>query len=190
MRAIAVSIMLLLLSGSSHAQEDVAFNSVLRDELLSMQQEDQIARTQPQDGQAPGAIAELDAKHTIRLREIILTHGWPTISLVGKDGAAAAFLIAQHADMDTTFQREVLSMMEPLVLKGEAEASYYAYLWDRTHTPQRFGTQGHCTGALQWEPREIQDPGNVDARRADVGLPTMKEYIGKISQFCRRDENS
>jgi hypothetical protein len=38
------------------------------------------------------------ARNLARLKEIVEQHGWPTISLVGVDGAAAAFLLAQHAD--------------------------------------------------------------------------------------------
>ena len=188
MRSILAVIVLVLLGGCQHAIGEISFNQELRDELLAMQEVDQKARTQAPTSQENGDIAAVDQAHTARLKEIVQLYGWPTNSLVGKDGANAAWLLAQHADLDPSFQREVLRMMGPLVASGEAEASKYAYLWDRTNSPQRFGTQGRCVGKSQWEPREIDDPDRVDIRRAEVGLPPMSEYTEKVSQFCTRNE--
>ena len=42
-----------------------------------------------------------DAINVTRLREIISKYGWPGRSMVGRDGATAAFLILQHADHET-----------------------------------------------------------------------------------------
>ena len=188
MRSIFAILLFILLIGCRHTIGGTSFNQELRDELLAMQAVDQRARTRAPDSPENGDIATVDKRHTARLKEIVHQYGWPTNSLVGKDGANAAFLLAQHADMDLPFQRDVLRMMEPLVASGEAEASNYAYLWDRTHSPQRFGTQGRCVGKSQWEPREMEDPVGVDMRRAEVGLPPMSEYIKLVSQFCVRDE--
>ena len=179
---------LALLAGCQHTTGPVSLNQSLREELLAMQAADQRARNQAPDAAEAGAIGNIDKLHTARLKEIVQLYGWPTNSLVGVDGANAAFLLAQHADMDPSFQREVLRMMEPLVASGEAQASNHAYLWDRTNTPQKFGTQGRCVGKSQWEPREIESPGEVDMRREKIGLPPMSEYIKVVSQFCTRVE--
>ncbi|KAK0351541.1 hypothetical protein LTR94_024562, partial [Friedmanniomyces endolithicus] len=69
----------------------------------------------------------------------------------------AAWLMAQHADRDPQFQ----AMMEPLVKSGEVSLANYAYLFDRiavgADRPQRYGTQGRCTGPELWEPNTLEN---------------------------------
>lgn len=126
------------------------------------------------------ALAELDEKHTARLKAIIDQHGWPGLTLVGKDGANAAWLLVQHADHDRAFQKKCLPLIEQALKKGEAEKSHLAYLTDRVLVgegkKQRYGTQ------LKQEkddmvPQPIEDEANVDQRRAEIGLPPLAEYV-------------
>lgn len=56
-----------------------------------------------------------------RLGEIVAEHGWPTRSLVGDDGATAAWAIAQHSDLDPQFQRQMLELMWAAAAVGEAD---------------------------------------------------------------------
>jgi hypothetical protein len=118
----------------------------------------------------------VDDAHRRRLDAIIDQHGWPGKTLVGADGANAAWLIAQHADLDRAFQKKCLEKMEAMP-RGEVEPRYLAYLTDRIlvgeHKPQRFGTQldGH------FKPQPIEDEANVDKRRADRGLNPLAEYL-------------
>jgi hypothetical protein len=93
---------------------------------------------------------------------------------------ATASAQVQHADNDREFQKSALAMMEPLLKAGEASATNAAYLYDRTHIPQRYGTQGHCIAKGVWAPQDIEDPEHVDQRRAAVGLPPMTEYIASM----------
>jgi hypothetical protein len=179
------SIAILSLLAIQPAVAQSPTNPDLRKELLQMRDADQAVRES--DLQTPGEIRALDAadaKHTARLKGIISAHGWPSVSLVGEDGADAAWLLAQHADADPDFQRRVLGLIEPLVATGEVKASNYAYLWDRTHEPQKYGTQGRCVAEGRWEPREIETPETVDTRRAEVGLPPMKDYKKLVSGHC------
>jgi len=48
-------------------------------------------------------LRELHEENTRALAEIIDKVGWPMISRVGRNGAEAAWLIAQHAVLDTEF---------------------------------------------------------------------------------------
>src|SRR4051794_10939213 len=50
------------------------------------------------------ALRRVDRDNTKRLGEIVAEHGWPTTTLVGKDGANAAWLLVQHADTEPAFQ--------------------------------------------------------------------------------------
>lgn len=180
------SLVYFALATGQQGAEKVPLEPSLREELLAMRAADQAARTS--SSVTAEAAMMVDRRNTTRLKEIVDRHGWPTYSLVGRDGADAAFLLAQHADMDPEFQKRALSLMEPLIASGEATASNYAYLWDRTHAPQRFGTQGRCVGNSEWAPREIEHPEEVEVRRASVGLPSMREYIAVVSQFCTRSD--
>jgi hypothetical protein len=45
--------------------------------------------------------------------------------------------------------------------------------------PQRYGDQFTQRGNA-WEPHELEDPGVVDQRRAEMGLGTLDEYAETI----------
>lgn len=124
-------------------------------------------------------IEQIDAENTKWLKTVLDQHGWPTKSLAGKDGAHAVWLLVQHADRDTKFQRHCLDLMSKLP-KGEIPPQDVAYLTDRVLLAegkmQLYGTQfAPKDGKLQ--PKPIEDEPNVDARRAAVGLPPMAEYV-------------
>jgi hypothetical protein len=128
----------------------------------------------------------LSVRHTRRMKQIVQRRGWPTHSSVGEEAAAAAWLLVQHADHDRAFQRRVLALMEPLLAVGEVKVSHYAYLWDRTHDPQRYGTQGECVARGVWQPRTIEAPSEVDTRRRAAGIfpPALADYVQMMSALC------
>ena len=168
---LAFGLTVAMTPGIANTQADVSMPE-LRLQLLRMQEEDQKARTEPV-GEDLDAV---DARHLQVLKDIIARHGWPTFSMVGHDGAFAAWLIAQHADADPDFQLRVLAMIEALVKTGEAAPQAAAYLYDRTHRPQRYGTQGSCDADGRWQAREIEDPAHLNERRHSVGLGPFEEY--------------
>jgi len=103
--------------------------------------------------------------------------GWPGRTLVGEDGAHAAWLLAQHAAPQR--QQEFLELLRAAVEAGEASVTDQAYLEDRVRVhegqAQRYGTQFiHDEQALR--PQPIEDPENLDQRRAEVGLGPFAEY--------------
>jgi tetratricopeptide (TPR) repeat protein len=152
----------------------------LRRELLAMVAEDQAARMQMiahrDDRAMMDAVAAIDRRTTARMQAIIAASGWPGRAQVGDDGAHAAWLLVQHADLDRPFQKQCLTLMEPLAATGEVSAVDVAYLHDRVAVaegrPQRYGTQF----GDDREPKPIEDPDQVDARRAAIGMPSMAEY--------------
>lgn len=158
-------------------------HAALRDELLKMAASDQEVRQRANKGDF-SRWAAVDAANQARLKQIVAQSGWPTIAMVGQDGANAAWLLAQHADRDPAFQRQVLALMEPLVQEGQASGKHFAYLYDRTHYPQRFGTQGSCVSRSEWQPFEIEDLTGVDERRRAVGLPPLSEYAKLFKEGC------
>jgi hypothetical protein len=143
------------------------------------------------DAEQQGKLQELtarvqkaDKENTSWLRDVVKAHGWPTISLVGDDGAKAAWLLVQHADADTKFQRRCLDLMGKLP-ENEVSQSNIAYLTDRVRLAegkkQVYGTQFMQEDG-KWKPRPLEDEANVDRRRAEVGLPPLAEYIRLIQQ--------
>ncbi|WP_419995068.1 DUF6624 domain-containing protein [Streptomyces boninensis] len=126
------------------------------------------------------AMRTVDSANTAALERIITAHGWPGRSLVGEQGAHAAWCLAQHADADPAFQRRALDLLAGAVQCGEAPRRHWAYLADRCrvadHRPQLYGTQYAADGS----PHPIADPANLDARRAEVGLGPHAEYDAQM----------
>lgn len=133
-------------------------------------------------------LCEIDSSNTAWLKADVATNGWYLVSTAGEGASGSAWLMAQHADRDRPFQRDVLAMLEPLIATGETSASNYAYLYDRVavgeHRPQRYGTQGHCIAANRWAPDELEDPAAVETLRAQVDIGTLVEYQAHMHQYC------
>lgn len=165
-------------------------NRALRNELLWRRAQDQAVRDKLAGPGAPeqaliAEAARIDAGNTAWLKQVIATHGWPGKSLVSKDGAKVAWLLAQHADHDRAFQKQALTLLEAAVASGEAEAADLAYLTDRVLVaegkPQRYGTQFHMVDG-KLVPQPIEDEANVDLLRAFAGLPSLAEYKKAMQQ--------
>jgi hypothetical protein len=153
----------------------------LRAELLRRAEPDQAARLAGD----PAAWERVDAENLPWLRQVIAEAGWPGRSAVGDDGAAAAWLLVQHADGDPAFQRRCLSLLTAAAEDGQATMAQVAYLTDRVlmaeQQPQEFGTQ--CVGrAGRWEPWPVRDPDRVDERRAAMSLGPLADYLALIRQ--------
>ncbi len=125
----------------------------------------------------------IDHDNTTWLKTLIKERGWPGYKLVYKDGAQAAWLLAQHADLDPEFQAQVLQLLEKAVLEKDASPSHLAYLVDRVRTgrdeKQLYGTQ-FIKKDNQWVPAPIEDEAHVDERRKRIGLGTLAEYAEQI----------
>src|SRR5688572_22069872 len=111
----------------------------LRRELLELiAADDELASRLASDGALfDGYNPEMEALHrrnAARLRAIIAEHGWPGRSLVGSDGASAAWRIAQHAIGEPDFMRSCAALLRDAVAAGEADAAHLAMLEDRIRT--------------------------------------------------------
>lgn len=110
---------------------------------------------------------------------VIDERGWPTSTMVGEDGAEAAWLIVQHAIGLPDFQRRCLKLLTQAAATGEIPAWQPAFLLDRIciyeGKPQVYGTGFDWDEDGLMSPRPIADPSAVDERRAAVGLPPLAE---------------
>ncbi len=118
------------------------------------------------------------------LRQVLAAHGWPGVSMVGERGSKCASLIAQLAEDDVELQRLCLVALERAVADGDASARDLAYLTDRLRAsqgqPQIYGTKFLADENGHLEPYPIDDPDNVDLRRAAVGLTSLAQYANDL----------
>lgn len=131
---------------------------------------------------------EMEAVHlrnATLLEEVLDAIGWPGRARLGDDGAAAAFIVLQHAISRPDLQRRGLAMMLEAIPRGEASMMDAAYLSDRIAVfegrPQLYGTQFDWFGG-ELAPAPIAEPDEVDARRAAVGLPPLAEVAASLRQ--------
>lgn len=156
-------------------------------ELKAMAETDQDMRKRnPQDDKMWDE--EVDKRNTARMREIVATVGWPTISKYGERAAHAAWLLVQHADQDPEFQEKVLALMRDLP-DGEVSKQDIAFLEDRvrvnTGRPTLYGTQFYNDQQGIFGPQPIEDRDTLDERRAAVGLGNFAEYEKEIREVDR-----
>jgi hypothetical protein len=164
-------------------------NILLRDELLEMQRADLELRGQlAAEGTLSGGYNELMAalhrQHNARLREILSEHGWPGHTLVGEDGAEAAWLLLQHAILDPELMRGAVQLVELAVQTGDTEPKYFALLVDRIRTlegqTQVYGSQHDWDDSGNLSPLPIEDVERVDARRRSVGLDPLAQTTQRL----------
>lgn len=165
-------------------------NELLSRELVAMAERDLSVR---EELVADGSLREhgyhprMEAMHksnAVRLAAIITQYGWPGKSLVGEDGAWAAWLIAQHAIGNPPFMRQCLSLLKQAVSNNEVIPWQAAMLEDRISMyegkPQIYGTQFQPSNTGELNPYPIENPESVNERRLAVGLNTLEERTVEI----------
>ena len=171
---------------SPSTSSSAVFDQALHDELVKMQADDQAEMT----GQGADSTTTLDERQA-RLAEILDEHGWPGWDLVGKKGSTAAWVIAQHADLDPELQARALGLLEEAVADGNASPGDLAYLTDRVAVArgedQTYGTQIRCNGTKPVPATSIADAAGVEQRRKEAGLPSLKSYMGEMRRLCSSD---
>ncbi len=159
-------------------------NEAFAAEILAMADEDQRMRREV-SGNTQSWDPSVDQRNARRLREIVSEIGWPTTSKVGAQAEHAAWLLAQHAELE--FQKECFALMarEPA---EEVCTRHLAYLEDRIRVreglPQRYGTQLQQSDG-GWEPLPTLDPEDLDARRRAVGLEPIADYLDGARRALR-----
>ncbi len=136
---------------------------------------------------------DIDKKNTSKLKTLLSKYRWFKISEFGEQADKDAWLLVQHADLDLKFQKQILIILTELYPISETNKSNYAYLYDRVKSigegkPQRYGTQGRCVGPGKWEPHEIENPSEVDKRRFEMGMVSMKEYKSWFIIICKKKD--
>jgi len=125
---------------------------------------------------------EQDSLNLIKIEKILNERGWLGPDSIGYTGNLVLFLVIQHSTPE--IREKYLPMMRDAAIKGNARAVDLGYVEDRNAMEQNrkqvYGSQ------LSIDPESgesfvwyLEDPDNVDKRRAEVGLNTMQEYISE-----------
>lgn len=121
-----------------------------------------------------------DSLNLIQVEKILDEHGWPGADVIGEQGNKTLFLVIQHADLET--QINYLPMMRKAVKQGNISKKNFALLEDRMAMRQGkrqvYGSQikvNYDTGKYYVWP--INEPENVNERRAGVGLGPIEDYV-------------
>lgn len=175
-------------------KEEANFDKPLVVQLDSIYQEDQkhrkkIPEIQDKYGWESPEMQNLlimmnraDSINLIKVKKILDEKGWLGEDKIGRQGNSTLFLVIQHADHET--QLKYLPIMREAVKKGNAHPANLALLEDRVllrmGKKQIYGSQigrDNETGAYFVFP--LEDPDNVDKRRQEVGLESIKDYAAR-----------
>lgn len=136
--------------------------------------------------------------NTARLREIVQAHDWPGRSLVGEDGADAAWLLLQHTISRVTtirsasseeFCRSCVPLLRNAVARGEAHPRHLAAIADALRLmndeppefaslPSQYPADLNGRAVFRWD----VDPADIDRRRAATGLPPLAADIARYRE--------
>lgn len=125
-------------------------------------------------------ISEKDSINLIKVKAILDKNGWLGTDVIGEQGSTTLFLVIQHADQES--QEKYLPLMREAVKNGKAKGNYLALLEDRVALRQGkrqiYGSQiGQDTETRAYYILPLEEPDNVDKRRAEVGLNPLAEYV-------------
>ena len=125
-------------------------------------------------------INEKDSINLIKVKSFLDKYGWLGADVAGNQGNSTLFLVIQHSDQGT--QEKYLPMMREAVKNGKATGSSLALLEDRVALGQGkkqiYGSQiGRDNETKLYFVSPLEDPDNVDKRRAEVGLQPLAEYV-------------
>jgi predicted N-acetyltransferase YhbS len=129
-------------------------------------------------------IEEIHQRHARELEAVVEQYGWPGKNLVGEDGAAAAWVLLQHAIGSPKLLRECLPLLKCQAEKGGIARTHAAFLEDRIcffeRRPQRYGTQFDWNIKGELVPWVLAEPERVDEWRESVGLGPLADRAQQI----------
>jgi hypothetical protein len=150
----------------------------------------------PEDAPATARrVISLVNTHTARLRGIVTEYGWPGRSLVGEDGADAAWLLLQHVNSRVTtirsaagddFCRSCVMLLRDAVMRGEAHPRHLAAIADSLRLgddeppefaslPDQYERDDHGRPVFRWNVNVTE----IDQRRAAIGLPPLATDLAR-----------
>jgi hypothetical protein len=190
MKSIVLIFCLFYLSNAILAQEN-KYKEVI-DQLFIIDNDDQKFRLEIQDIEIKYGIHSkqvdslwalmriADSINLIKVKTILDKYGWLSAIEIGSQCNTALFMVIQHSNLKT--QEHYLPLMREAVKNKKARSCDLALLEDRVALrqgkKQTFGSQiGQNPNTLQFYVLPLEDPDNVDKRRAEVNLKPLSIYL-------------
>lgn len=130
-------------------------------------------------------IAQIDEINTRELQRLMSGMDWRTLASMGAHLFDAAFLIVQHTN-DFAYQESVLEELKPLAEENLIDGGKFALMYDRVELrvsgTQLYGTQADCVNG-QYDVVDLLDPANVDARRTELGMEPVADYLEQLREL-------
>jgi len=124
-------------------------------------------------------IHEKDSLNGVIVSGLLDNYGWIGKEVIGINGNATLGLVLQHSSLET--QLKYLPMMREAVKSKKADAYDLALLEDvalrRQGKKQLYGTFVASAAGKIYYSAPMEDPENVDKRRAEIGLGPLDEYL-------------
>lgn len=190
-----ISLLMLCLGNTAFCQH-TSLTPVQKDSIVQIlataASSDQQYRSQLEDvqskygGESPEMktlfkkMATADSLNLLKVAAIIDHFGWLGADDIGSSGNTTLFMVIQHSGIQT--QDKYLPVMRAAAANGKAALKSLALLEDRVAlhhgNRQLYGSQviwDMRTNHYQVAP--LENPEQVDKRRAAMGLPSMAEYL-------------
>lgn len=156
--------------------------------IIKMAEKDQKARSEKKLDWRK--IDVIDKRNNTEIKKLVTNYGLIGIKKYGESASSKAWLLIQHMPAeDLPFMKKYLKLMEEAL--GDIDLKNYAYLKDRISVyeknPQTYGTQLHSkneTSDLKFHP--IENIENIDIKRKEVGLYSLKEYAQSMEKLCNQ----
>ncbi len=118
------------------------------------------------------------------IKKIVMSHGFPTISMVGKENSHKFWMLVQLCDHDIQLQVAVLKQMGRANRNGDIIKEDFAMLTDRTrlnrNIPQLYGTQYVINDFGDVQLYKVQDINHVNERRKTLNMTKLSESEAKV----------
>jgi len=142
--------------------------------------------TKDHENHAPGRRPEvgIDRQNETIVVGVLEKCGPPTREMTGDSAIKAVFLVILHGTRK--YQEKYFPLIKSYTEKGRLKRKDLAVLEDKllksNALKQKYGTQVSYFAKTGYELYPIGDPDHVDARRAEVGLPPLEDYLKSIEE--------
>lgn len=149
----------------------------MKKKILEMEEKDKAVRDVSEIDYAE--MAKIDKESQTLVKEFLAKYGYPFISKFGKEVSQACWLFVQHNPDDKQLQNDYLKMMQDA---AEPENNNcMCLLIDRIKMfageKQIYGSQVRQDENGKWVLYSVEDPENLNKRRAEMGMEPIEEYL-------------
>jgi hypothetical protein len=127
--------------------------------------------------------SETDFENQQQVISLIEACGFPSSEQAGVAGIFTIFLVIQHASLKV--QEKYFPLIKQSADRGDLGRSSVAMMEDRIligkGLKQKYGSQVTRKGNGPWQLLPVEDPVNLNKRRAQVGLGPIEEYLSSFN---------